>query len=375
MELTHMYTVQSAAQPKELSGETLAAVDALLKPPVKEDKAQPEAPKFLAYRLSMPLMISAQAGDRGKFKTILAQFDVAIQAIIKKEDLNWKALMLGRKLAAQVSIAKFPNNSNIQKTRLELETLINEINRVAAVENPGVENPNYTDPLLAWAVAYLVENSPKVTYDTFKVQMMERGKALNDQHIAKRENHLKSSPSDAVWTWAIGLRASANAGDKITFTKIQRHISELYDDKFPWTIALKDSLGRNLSDSDFPAWAMASAYVGALIIGEKALSDVLKLYYEQSVASAREFKGELIEVIKSDAETQEKFAKENCDIGETLEPTPKEVAELTESFPNVLTKTQAEIALGMTLVNSNLEKLELAKKAGIVSRPVAVLGS
>lgn len=258
------------------SGETimknLGKMDYVNKAEVSADIKKLAEGKEDIYSLSIPLIASAQQGDKEFYAVVLAKMNAAMA---KTEDSPFKAWILGRVLLAADSIG---DQTTINDTQVKLSKVLNDI---SSKIKPSTEL-DYA--MYTWANAYLAAlNSDQYLLNRDRMLL-----TANNLSKIYQSNPNPDALSNAVWAWVMSVQAAANANDKTTYDYILSQIKTLSGKPTVQT-ALEFSLGRTDQSSDYPAWAIGIVRLSAATEKDQSQYNELGNALENSIQAAKDW--------------------------------------------------------------------------------------
>lgn len=223
-----------------------------------------------AYLLSIPLIASAQQGDKKIYATVLEKIQIALN---KMPNDYFKAWILGRVLLAADSMGDKPTLA-MMKSQLKLI--------LAVPFNKPFADIDYA--FYAWAFGYLALLN-KHEYKIIQSQLLESAQNLTTVYYQTRTH---DALSNAVWAWVLDLQAASYANDKPTYFYILNQI-KLITNKSTINEALTDAFVRTDTSSDYPAWGMGIVKLSASTIQDQLLHNELKSALKLSIDEAKKW--------------------------------------------------------------------------------------
>jgi hypothetical protein len=152
-----------------------------------------------AYSLSIPLIASAQQGDKKIYVAVLKKIQTALN---KMPNDYFKAWILGRVLLAADSMV---DKATLAMTKFQLKLIL------AVPFNKTFADIDYA--FYAWALGYLALLD-KHEYKIIHSQLLESAQNLT---MVYYQTQTHDALSNAVWAWVLDLQAASYANDKTTY--------------------------------------------------------------------------------------------------------------------------------------------------------------
>lgn len=229
-----------------------------------------------AYQLSMPLLVSAQLGNKALYQKALIRMNKAMDAM---EDSPFKAWIYGRILLAAQGIK---DEKTVSKTLTGLTNLLDGF-----IKNDGTGLDRFT----VWSLGYLAALD-MTEFMRAKDNLLAGANALTDAYFtinAKEdatEDQKQEKRSDALWAWVMISQAAANAHQRESFDyaieQMLRITKELSIGE-----ALTKGLLRTAASNDYPAWASSLVSLAAETLPDRSVYDALQDPLQASIQAAK----------------------------------------------------------------------------------------
>lgn len=210
-----------------------------------------------AYQLSLPLLVSAQLGNKELYDRALAKMIVAMKKISAPSQNSFKAWLYGRMVFAAHSMH---DSFHEQQYLKELMLLL---------DDPQTARDRFT----TWAMAY-VAAANQTDYQQLKEKLKVSADVLTQNYFAMNKNEnkdkLQEARSDALWAWVMNAQAAANANDKESFSDALQQMKKITSQD-SISAALTTGLLRTSASNDYPAWAMAIVRLAAVKMDDEKL--------------------------------------------------------------------------------------------------------
>ncbi len=230
-----------------------------------------------AYSLSLPLLASAELGDRASYDSLLEKMNAALLNV-KEDTLN--AWLLGRVIFAADSIG---DTATVDRLQQSLVMLLQKISTLPLLHTDS----NYA--MYAWSCGYyaaLSEYHYEKIYDQMIGTTIKLIRAnLRTTLTASTMHELRAN---TVWALVMDIRAAANASDKPTYAKMLYQLKALTE-KATVSEALQTSLARADNDNDYPAWAFSVVALAAATLEDTVLYEELKAPLQTAIQDALAF--------------------------------------------------------------------------------------
>lgn len=228
-----------------------------------------------AYPLSLPLLISAQLGNKILYLQSLIRMN---QAMKQLDPEPFKAWMYGRMLFAAHSIKDQRRETEIS---FALKTLISNLTK---------EDSTRLDRFTTWSLGYYAALS-KANFNETKDLLNDGGNYLTTQYFKTLSSgasieKVQESRSDALWAWVLILQAAANGADEDVYNYAVEQILEITK-KATLGQALTVGLLRTAASNDYPAWALGIAAISAQTIENKDQYDEALSQLNTSIDEAK----------------------------------------------------------------------------------------
>lgn len=255
-------------------------------------------PKNDAYALSMPLLVSAQLGNKGLYRESLNRMNTAMEQI---ESGPFKAWLYGRILFATHSIK---DGNGEFKTQSVLSGLLDGLIK---------DDLNRADRFTVWSLGYIAALN-KTEFNKARDPMLAGANYLTDAYFkinssTASEEKKQEARSDALWAWVMISQAAANANEKDSY---QYAINQMLSITKQSSIgeALTKGLLRTAASNDYPAWAIGIVRLAAQTVGDETRYDELNEPLNKSTYEAKT--GEKIqETLLAMVNAQLAFEREN----------------------------------------------------------------
>lgn len=223
-----------------------------------------------AYLLSIPLIASAQQGDKKIYATVLEKIQIALN---KMPDDYFKAWILGRVLLAADSIG---DKATLVVTQSQLKLIL------AVPMKKSFSDIDYA--FYTWALGYLALSSQH-EYKMIQSQILESAQNLTTAYYQTRTH---DALSNAIWAWVLNLQAASYANDKPIYYYILNQI-KLITNKGTVSEALSYAFIRTETSSDYPAWGMGIVGLSASTVKDQLLHNELKPELKRSIYKAKKW--------------------------------------------------------------------------------------
>lgn len=243
------------------------------------------------YAASLPMMMSAQLGDKDRYDKTNNQF---LSELNNKDHYeSWMKLdsfaawMWGREL---LSADAMGDEKNVAVAKNQLNIFLKKKDNLA---------------FAAWGEGYYAAFDKKA-YEREAKNMMTDTDALIAASFNDKSNH--AALSDALWACVMDIQAAANAAATLQYEQLKEKIILVAGAK-----SVSDSLSKGLlraaSSNDYPAWAMAIVRRAAAVMGDKDLYNELNAPLLASIKGAKNA-GEKAQAEYALAITNNQFALE-----------------------------------------------------------------
>lgn len=228
-----------------------------------------------AYSLSMPLLVSAQLGNR-KLYTKASILMTKVMSTMKEDP--FKAWIYGRMLLAAHNIKDSYAETRIKRTLTNL------------VEYLLKDEATRLDRFTTWLLGYLAAVSKK-EFIKVREPMLEGARHQTENYLKIKsstasEEEKQGVRSDALWSWIMIAQAAANADEKEDYEDAITQMLIIADQSLI-SDALSTGLLRTAASNDYPAWAMAIIRMAAQTIGDNDRFEELAMPLKKSINEAK----------------------------------------------------------------------------------------